>query len=95
MSDTQKLSKDELVALVAEKAGQTKKLTAEILDVLFDVVISQVASGVEVPIHRFGKFTLASRSVFEGLPGAKNREKGTRNVVRFKMSAPLKALLNG
>lgn len=93
MSDT-KLSKDNLVSLVAERSGQTKKLIAEVLDTVFDVIIEQIQLGFEVPVHRFGKFVKATRSVFEGLPGAKNRAKGTRQVVRFKMSAPLKALLN-
>ncbi len=93
MSDT-KLSKDELVTLVANRSGQTKKLIAELLDITFDTMVEQIKTGIEVPVHRFGKFALATRSVFEGKPGDKNREKGTRQVVRFKMSAPLKVLLN-
>jgi integration host factor subunit alpha len=93
--DTSKIAKDQLVSLIAEKTGHTKKLSAELLDAVFDVIVEQVVAGNEVPVHRFGKFSLATRSVFEGKPGASNRAKGTRQVVRWKMSQPLKAMLNG
>ena len=91
----EKISKDQLVAHIAERTESTKKLSAEMLDAVFDVIAEQVLAGTEVPVHRFGKFSLATRSVFEGKPRTKNRAKGTRQVVRWKMSAPLKAMLNG
>jgi DNA-binding protein HU-beta len=94
MSDTQRLSKDELITQVAEATGQTKKLVLEIVDAMWDSVGSAVRRGEKVVIHNFGSFSVHERSVLEGLPGQKNRKKGKRNVVRFKVSKILKADLN-
>jgi DNA-binding protein HU-beta len=93
MSD-KRLSKEELVSLVAEQTGLTKKLTLSVVDAVWDTVTAAVRRGEKVVIHNFGSFGVHERSVLEGAPGQKNRTKGTRKVVRFKVSKVLKAELN-
>lgn len=93
MSD-KRLSKEDLVAQVAEQTGLTKKLTLEVVDAVWGAVTGAVRRGEKVVIHNFGSFSVHNRNVLEGAPGQKDRKKGTRKVVRFKVSKVLKAELN-
>lgn len=90
----EKLSKEDLVSLVAERTAQTKKLTAQYVDALFEVLREKVLDGAKIPVHGFGTFSVLTRSVFEGRPGTSGRAKGTRKVIKFKMSKNLRDDLN-
>lgn len=89
-----RLSKEDLVSTVAEQTGLTKKLTLEVVNTLWDTITAAIRREEKIVIHNFGSFSVHERPVLEGVPGQKNRKKGTRKVVRFKVSKILKAELN-
>ena len=60
------MNKKELIGLVSEKTGATKKATTETVDALIEVVIEALQNGEEVNISGFGKFTVAERAARTG-----------------------------
>lgn len=60
------MNKTELVSKVAEKLGVTKKDTGAAIDAAVDAIIEAVASGDEVSISGFGKFSITERSERQG-----------------------------
>ncbi len=93
-TEAKRLQKEDLVSKVAELTGQTKKLSGNMVDAVFDTVSGALSDGYAVPVHGFGTFSVKPRQVFEGFPGNGDRKVGTRQVVRFKVSKGIKERIN-
>lgn len=52
------MTKKELVNVMAEKLGITKKDTAVYVDTVFETIIDTLANGEEISINGFGNFKL-------------------------------------
>jgi len=61
------VNKKELVAEIAERTGNTKKLAAEVLDSFVAIVGEQLAKGEEVKLVGFGTFEVAVRKPRKGV----------------------------
>lgn len=85
-----------LIDVVSEKLGVTKKDTGACLDAIVDAIIEAVASGEEVNIAGFGKFTVAERAERNG----RNPLTGEALVIaaskspKFKASTAFKTAVN-
>ena len=60
------INKKELIDLVSEKTGATKKATMETIDVFVETLIEAVGNGEDVNISGFGKFTVSERAARTG-----------------------------
>ena len=90
------MNKKDLISVVTEKTGKTKKDVDTILGVIFDEIGNALINGDDVSITGFGKFTVSTRSAREGrnpkdgsaimIPESKN--------VKFKVSSVLKSIIN-
>lgn len=56
------MKKEELIAAVAERTGETKAATARVIESLQDVIISEVAAGGDVKLTGFVSFEGATRA---------------------------------
>ena len=55
------MTKTELVAVVAERSGMTKKDTERVVSILFDTIAAQLQEGEKVQITGFGSFETKER----------------------------------
>ncbi len=60
------MNKQELVAVVAEKASLSKADTAKAVDAVFEAISDALKSGDEVRLVGFGTFAVAERAATEG-----------------------------
>ena len=60
------MNKNDLIAEVATKAGQTKVAAGEAVDAVFDAITAALAKGDDVKIAGFGNFVVATRAASEG-----------------------------
>ena len=60
------MNKTELVALVAEKSGLTKKDAETAVTAVLDTVVEAVTNGEKVQIVGFGTFEVTERAAREG-----------------------------
>jgi DNA-binding protein HU-beta len=60
------MNKTELVALVAERSGMTKKDTERVVSTLFDTIAAQLRDGEKVQITGFGNFEIKEREARVG-----------------------------
>ncbi|KPL55260.1 HU family DNA-binding protein [Prosthecomicrobium hirschii] len=60
------MNKNELIAEVATKTGQTKAAAGEAVDATFEAIAAALAKGDEVKIAGFGNFNVAERAASEG-----------------------------
>ncbi|MBT9288289.1 HU family DNA-binding protein [Prosthecodimorpha staleyi] len=60
------MNKNELIAEVAAKTGQTKAAAGEAVDATFEAIAAALAKGDEVKIAGFGNFNVAERAASEG-----------------------------
>lgn len=83
------MTKKELIGIVAEKTGITKKAAAETVNVVFDSLSEAIASGDKVAIDKFGTFTRNVRKAHTGInPQTKEKIKiPAKQVVKFKLSS--------
>jgi DNA-binding protein HU-beta len=56
------MTKVELISKVAETTGETKTLTTELVEAVFETIIGTVSSGEDVALHGFGKFSHKTRT---------------------------------
>lgn len=61
------MKKQDLVNVMADKAGLTKKQAGEALEALLGAIESSLAMGEEVMITRFGKFMVRHRAARKGI----------------------------
>ena len=59
-------SKGEIIALIAEKHGVSKRLAGDIVNDVFENVIAAVADGKRVQIAGFGSFSARERAARTG-----------------------------
>lgn len=60
------MNKNELIAEIAKSTDLTKAKSAEVLDVLIDVITKSLSKGKEVRLVGFGTFTTVKRKATEG-----------------------------
>jgi DNA-binding protein HU-beta len=60
------MNKNELIAEVASKTGQTKTTAAEVVEATFDAISAALSKGDEVKIAGFGNFAVTTRAASEG-----------------------------
>jgi DNA-binding protein HU-beta len=60
------MTKNELIAAVAEKAGLSKTDAASAVEATFDSIAGALKSGEEVKIMGFGNFKVVKRAAREG-----------------------------
>ena len=61
------MTKNELIAKIAKETEISKAQTELIVNEVFDNIIETVASGEEIAIHAFGKFTPKTRVARDGV----------------------------
>ncbi|MGB9682485.1 MAG: HU family DNA-binding protein [bacterium] len=61
------MTKVDLVDAVAEKVGQTKKLTAQIIDQTLSSIIEALGKGEKVQLIGFGSFEVRKRAARKGV----------------------------
>lgn len=61
------LKKSDLVAMMADKVGLTKKEASQALEAFLEAVETSLAKGEEVMITRFGKFMVRERAARKGI----------------------------
>lgn len=60
------MNKSELISVVAEKAGMTKKDTEKVVNAVFESVTDALAKKEKVQLIGFGTFDLRTRKAREG-----------------------------
>ena len=87
-----KLTKKELVEVVAAKLEMTKKDATEVVSVVFDEMTNTLKKGGDVDIAGFGKFVVKKRSARSGVnPATGEKIKiAAAKVPGFKASKALK-----
>lgn len=60
------VNKSELISVVAEKAGLTKKDTEKVVNAIFDGISEALGAGDKVQIIGFGTFDVRNRKEREG-----------------------------
>lgn len=90
------MNKNELIAVVAEKADVTKAKATEAVDAVFEAITDAMADGDEVRLVGFGTFTVAHRKATTG----RNPRNGevikiaASNQPKFRPGKALKELVN-
>ena len=90
------MTKNELIAAVAERTGITKKDAERILSAAFDTITTELAQGQKVQIAGFGIFETKDRGARPGrnpLTGESIQIPASRNPV-FKAGKALKEAVN-
>jgi DNA-binding protein HU-beta len=60
------VTKNELIAAVAEKAGLTKAQAGSAVDATFEIIEATLKSGGEVKLVGFGAFSVTNRAARDG-----------------------------
>jgi integration host factor subunit alpha len=90
------MTKADIVEEVYQKVGFSKKESAEIVDVVFDIIKSTLERSENIKISGFGSFIVRRKRARRG----RNPQTGeeieitTRNVLTFKPSLVLKKAVN-
>ncbi|HNV06152.1 MAG TPA: HU family DNA-binding protein [Petrotogaceae bacterium] len=86
------MNKKELVDVLSEKVGFSKKDTMEFVDSFIELVSDKLAEGEDVKLVGFGTFTVSSRKARKGVnPQTKKEIKiPARKVPKFKPGNDLK-----
>jgi uncharacterized protein YjbI with pentapeptide repeats len=91
-----KLTRAELIGILAQQVGLTQQASKEVLAVFFDAITNSLGSGKDVKLRHFGRFQTVE---IKELRAPVSRENGDhplsfRKVVRFRCSKFLKAFVN-
>ena len=94
MSDT--LTKAHIVEAVAEANGYTRNKSFEIVEILLELIKSELESGDDVMISGFGKFCVKKKNKRRGRNPATGEDLmlAPRKVVTFQSSMKLREKLN-
>lgn len=90
------MTKADIVEIVFEKVGFSKKDVAAVIEEIFECIKSTLESGEKVKISGFGNFTIRQKRARRG----RNPQTGTeitieqRKVMTFKASQLLKKAIN-
>jgi len=92
----EKMTKADIVETVYEKVGLSKRESARIVDMIFDIIKGKLENGENVKISGFGSFTVRDKNARRG----RNPQTGeeitisARRVLSFKPSNVLRKLIN-
>lgn len=90
------MTKADIVEKIYEKVGFSKKESAEIVEVVFDIIKNTLEKGDKIKIAGFGNFVVKEKSDRRG----RNPQTGeeitisARKILTFKPSQVLKTTLN-
>jgi integration host factor subunit alpha len=90
------MTKADIVEKIYEKVGFSKKESAELVELVFDIVKSTLEQGDKIKIAGFGNFVVKEKSDRRG----RNPQTGeeitisARRILTFKPSQVLKASIN-
>ncbi len=89
-------NKNDLIGVVAEKAGLTKAQAGEAVDAVFDAITASLKSGDEVRLVGFGTFAVSKRKATVGRNPATGAEINipASNQAKFKPGKGLKDAIN-
>ena len=89
------MTKQELIDIVSEKGGMTKKETGAVLDIILDTVTETLKRGEKVSLVGFGTFEAKTRKAREGRNPATGEiiQIAARTVPSFKAGRALKDAL--
>ncbi len=91
------LTKAEIIESIYQKIGFSKKESADIVELVFDLIKDTLENGEKIKISGFGNFVVRSKSSRVG----RNPQTGeeitisARKVLTFRPSQVLKSRLNG
>ena len=90
------MNKNELVSVVAEKAGLSKQDATTAVDAVFDALQATMAKGDDVRLVGFGTFSVSHRAASKGRNPSTGAEVDipARNVPRFTPGKGLKDAVN-
>jgi integration host factor subunit alpha len=94
--EEQVMTKADIVEIIYEKVGFSRKESAEIVDLVFDLMKETLESGDKIKISGFGNFVVRQKRSRKG----RNPQTGTeieisaRRVLTFKPSQVLRKALN-
>ena len=90
------LTKAQIVDVVAERSGYTRKKFIEIVEIQLEVIKQSLESGEDVLISGFGKFCVNQKNKRRGRNPANGKDMmlRRRKVVTFKCSGKLRDKLN-
>ena len=89
-------NKNDLIGLVADKAGLTKAQAGEAVDAVFDAITASLKKGEEVRLVGFGTFAVSQRKASVGRNPATGAEIQipASNQAKFKPGKGLKDAIN-
>lgn len=89
-------NKNDLIGVVADKAGLTKAQAGEAVDAVFDAITASLKSGDEVRLVGFGTFAVSKRKATVGRNPATGAEINipASNQAKFKPGKGLKDAIN-
>jgi DNA-binding protein HU-beta len=89
-------NKNDLIGMVADKAGLTKAQAGDAVDAVFDAITSSLKSGEEVRLVGFGTFAVSQRKASVGRNPATGAEINipASNQAKFKPGKGLKDAIN-
>lgn len=91
------MTKADIVEKIYEKVGFSKKDSAELVELVFDIIKGTLETGDKIKIAGFGNFVVKDKADRRG----RNPQTGAeititaRKILTFKPSQVLKASLNG
>jgi len=90
------MTKSEIIDLLFEKTGLTKKECASAMESTIDIIKSELENGNDVKISGFGKWNVRSKKERNGrnLKTGEAVKISARKVVSFKPSAVLRKEIN-
>ena len=89
-------NKNDLIGMVADKAGLTKAQAGEAVDAVFDAITASLKNGEEVRLVGFGTFAVSQRKASVGRNPATGAEINipASNQAKFKPGKGLKDSIN-
>tara|TARA_B100000427_G_scaffold37820_1_gene27390 strand:- start:1159 stop:1449 length:291 start_codon:yes stop_codon:yes gene_type:complete len=90
------LTKKEIVNAIYMQIGFSKKISENLLEDVFQIILNNIISNNKVKIAKFGTFLLRKKNRRIGRNPKTKEEKiiSERNVILFRPSKELKKLLN-
>ncbi len=91
------MTKADLIENVYLKTGFSKKESAEIVEMVFDLMKSTLEDGEKIKIAGFGNFVVKDKATRRGRnpQTGEEIEISSRKILTFKPSQVLKAAING
>jgi integration host factor subunit alpha len=91
------LTKDDLVKVIAESNGYPRDRAQELVEILLELIKTELTAGKDVLISGFGKFCVKEKHERKGRNPATGEDLmlKARRVVTFKCSGQLRNKING